>query len=147
METQAELLTADTELVQRNKHVVDTFFTALETQQFELLREVFAEHGRQLNPYVPAGFPPSFDGSEAIYRQYSSLPQQFGQMRFPRTIYATDDPNFLFVQFRGEIDIKAGGKYENDYLGTFRLQDGRIVEYTEYFNPLVMAKAFGIPLQ
>lgn len=67
-------------------------------------------------------------------------------MEFPRTIYATDDPDFIFVQFRGEIEIKAGGKYENDYLGTFRLKDGKITVYTEYFNQVVMAKAFGIKL-
>ena len=118
-------------LTERNRKVVNTFFVALETQNFALLREVFAEKGRQLNPYVPEGFPRSFD---------------VGAMKCPRTLFATEDPNFFFVKFRGEIDIKAGGKYENDYLGTFRLENGKVVEYTEYFNPIVMAKAFGIPL-
>jgi ketosteroid isomerase-like protein len=129
-----------------NKIVVDQFFVALETQQFELLKEIFAEDGRQLNPYAPEGFPKSFDGAEGIYKQYSGLTANFGQMKFPRTIYATDDPDFIFVQYRGEIAIKAGGKYENDYLGTFKLKDGKIIEYTEYFNQVVMAKAFGIKL-
>jgi ketosteroid isomerase-like protein len=130
-----------------NKQVVDNFFIALETQQFELLKEIFAENGRQLNPYVPEGFPASFDGAEGIYKQYSSLPQLFGQMKFPRTLFATEDPQFIFVKFRGVIEIKAGGTYENDYLGTFRLENGKIVEYTEYFNPIVMARAFGITLK
>ena len=129
-----------------NKVVVDRFFIALETQQFEILKEIFAANGRQLNPYAPEGFPKSFDGADGIYKQYSGLTANFGQMKFPRTIYATDDPDFIFVQFRGEIEIKAGGKYENDYLGTFRLKDGKIIEYTEYFNQVVMAKAFGIKL-
>ena len=132
--------------VAQNKKTVDNFFVALETENFELLKTVFATDGRQLNPYVPEGFPKSFDGSEAIYKQYSSLPQMFGQMKFPRTIYGTEDPNTLFVRFKGQIDIKAGGKYENDYLGIFKLKNSRIAEYTEYFNPLVMAKAFNIPL-
>jgi ketosteroid isomerase-like protein len=133
--------------MQTNQQVVDRFFVALETQQFEWLKDIFAENGRQLNPYVPEGFPRSFDGREAIYRQYSSLPQNFGQMKFPRTIHATEDPDFFFVVFKGDIEIKAGGKYENDYIGTFRLQNGQILEYTEYFNPLVMARAFGIELK
>jgi ketosteroid isomerase-like protein len=68
-------------------------------------------------------------------------------MKFPRTLYATEDPQFIFVKFRGIIEIRAGGTYENDYLGTFRLEKGKIVEYTEYFNPIVMARAFGIPLK
>jgi uncharacterized protein len=134
-------------VVETNRKVVNNFFVALETQQFEMLREVFAENGKQLNAYVPEGFPKSFDGAEGIYKQYSGLAANFGKMKFPRQIFATEDPNFFFVKFRGEIEIKAGGKYENDYLGTFRLENGKVVEYTEYFNQIVMAKAFGIALQ
>jgi uncharacterized protein len=134
-------------IIERNKKVVDNFFVALETQQFDLLKEVFATHGRQLNPYSPDGFPKSFDGAEGIYKQYSGLTANFGQMRFPRKIYATEDPNFFFVVFKGEIEILAGGKYENDYLGTFRLEDGQVIEYTEYFNQVVMARAFGLELK
>jgi uncharacterized protein len=125
---------------------VDSFFVALETQQLHMLKEVFAEKGRQLNPYAPEGFPKSFDGAEAIYKQYRGLTQNFGQMKFPRLILATEDPNFFFGQFKGKIDIRAGGRYENDYIATFRLEIGKIAEYTEYFNQVTMAKAFGIKL-
>lgn len=134
-------------LKEKNREVVENFFVALETQKFEMLKEVFAENGKQLNPYSPAGFPKSFDGAEAIYKQYSGLTANFGQMKFPRQIFATEDPNFFFVKFRGEIEIQAGGTYENDYLGTFKLENGKVVEYTEYFNQVVMAKAFGIELK
>jgi len=135
------------ELIDSNRKVVDNFFVALETQNFESLKEVFAKEGRQLNPYSPEGFPKSFDGSGSIYKQYSGLTANFGQMKFPRQIFATEDPNFFFVKFKGEIEIKAGGKYENDYLGTFKLEEGKVVEYTEYFNQVVMAKAFNIKLK
>ncbi|MBC7937259.1 MAG: PhzA/PhzB family protein [Rhizobacter sp.] len=134
-------------LTENNRKVVDNFFIALETQKFEILKDVFAENGKQLNPYSPAGFPKSFDGAEGIYKQYSGLTANFGQMKFPRQIFATEDPNFFFVKFKGEIEIKAGGKYENDYLGMFKLENGKVVEYTEYFNQIVMAKAFGIDLK
>jgi ketosteroid isomerase-like protein len=129
-----------------NKKIVNTFFVALETQQFDLLKDIFASDGKQLNPYAPDGFPKSFDGTEGIYKQYSGLTANFSKMTFPRKIYATEDPDFFFVQFRGEIEIIGGGNYENDYLGTFRLKDGKIIEYTEYFNQVVMAKAFNIQL-
>jgi len=134
-----------TELVEQNRKIVDNFFIALETQKFEILKEVFAKNGKQLNS--PEGFPKSFDGSETIYNQYSGLTANFGQMKFPRQIFATEDPNFFFVKFKGEIVIKAGGKYENDYLGTFKLENGQVIEYTEYFNQIVMAKAFNIDLK
>lgn len=131
---------------EQNRHTVDQFFVALETQQFSILKDIFAVDGRQLNPYAPDGFPKSFDGAEAIYQQYSGLTAHFGQMRFPRQIMATEDPDFFLVTFKGQIEIKAGGTYENDYVGTFRLKEGKIVAYTEYFNQLVMARAFGLKL-
>ncbi|MEO1050724.1 MAG: nuclear transport factor 2 family protein [Bacteroidota bacterium] len=130
----------------KNKEIVEQFFQALETENFEVLLDIFHPEGRQLNPYVPAGFPMSFEGSYAIYTQYRSLPNMFSSMKFPRKIVATEDPDLFYVEFKGEIDIKGGGTYKNDYLGTFRLKDGKIIEYTEVFNPLVMAKAFNIPL-
>lgn len=135
------------EIIEKHRKVVDNFFIALETQKFEMLKEIFAENGKQLNPYSPEGFPKSFEGSESIYKQYSGLTNNFGQMKFPRQIFATEDPNFFFVKFRGEIEIKAGGKYENDYIGTFKLENGKVVEYIEYFNQVVMAKAFNIDLK
>lgn len=134
-------------LAETNRKVVDNFFVALEAQKFDILKEVFAKDARQLNPYSPAGFPKSFDGAEAIYKQYSGLAANFGQMKFTRQIFATEDPNFFFVKFKGEIEIKTGGIYENDYLGTFKLANGKVVEYTEYFNQIAMAKAFGIELK
>ena len=134
-------------ITEQNRQVVDNFFIALETQKFDMLKDVFATEGKQLNPYAPNGFPKSFDGAEGIYKQYSGLTANFGQMKFPRQIFSTEDPNFFFVKFRGEIEIKKGGKYENDYLGTFRLENGKVVEYTEYFNQVVMANQFGIELK
>ena len=134
-------------LREQNKALVNQFFEALETQDFEILKEIFAEDAKQLNPYSPEGFPKSFDGAEAIYKQYSGLTANFGQMKFPREIMATENPNFIFVKFKGQIQIKSGGKYENDYLGTFLVAKGKIVEYTEYFNQIVMAKAFNIELK
>lgn len=134
------------QLIMENKQVIDEFFNALETQQFEKLNDLFAEDARQLNPYVPKGFPTSIDGVEAIYKQYSGLPEIFGQMKFPREIYATEDPKLFVVKFTGAIEIKAGGTYENDYVGLFKVENGKIKEYIEYFNPIVMAKAFNLSL-
>jgi uncharacterized protein len=129
-----------------NREVVESFFQALESQNFEILKEIFHENGKQLNPFAPSSFPSSFDGAEGMYKQYSGLTANFGQMSFPREIYSTENPDFFFVKFRGVIQILAGGTYENDYIGTFLLEDGKIKEYTEYFNQITMSKAFNVPL-
>ena len=83
------------ELIEKNRKVVDNLFVALESRKFEMLTDVFAESGKQLNPYSPEGFPKSFDGAEGIYKQYRGLAANFGQMNFPRQILVTEDPNFF----------------------------------------------------
>ncbi|BAU14388.1 hypothetical protein LEP3755_49350 [Leptolyngbya sp. NIES-3755] len=129
-----------------NRDSVEAYFVALETGKFEVLREIFAEDARQIMPYAFGDFPRSFDGREGIYKQYSSLPKLFSKMSFPRTIYPTENPNVLFVQFKGDIEIRAGGRYQNDYVGIFRFENGLIKEYTEYFNPILVSKAFNVPI-
>jgi hypothetical protein len=40
--------------------------------------------------------------------------------------------------------VKATGRpYNNTYVGRYVIRKGRIVEYDEYFNPLVLLSAFG----
>ncbi|NJM88223.1 MAG: SnoaL-like domain-containing protein [Hydrococcus sp. RU_2_2] len=131
---------------QTNREKVESFFIALETGRFEILKEIFAEDAQQINPYSWGQFPKSFNGREGIYQQYSSLPQTFGKMSFPRTIYATENPDVIFVQFKGDIEIKAGGRYQNDYIGIFKFENGLIKEYYEYFNPILVSKAFNVPI-
>jgi uncharacterized protein len=129
-----------------NRDAVEAYFIALETGKFEALREIFAEDARQIMPYSFGDFPRSFDGREGIYNQYRSLPEMFSKMSFPRTIYPTENPNVLFVQFKGDIEIRNGGRYQNDYVGIFRFENGLIKEYTEYFNPILVSKAFNVPI-
>jgi ketosteroid isomerase-like protein len=129
-----------------NREVVEAYFTALETGRFEVLQEIFAEDARQIMPYAFGDFPKSFDGREGIYQQYSTLPNLFSRMSFPRTIYATENPDVLFVQFRGDIEIRDGGRYQNDYIGIFQFENGLIKEYTEYFNPILVSQAFNVPI-
>jgi len=136
----------ESKLREKNRKVINAFYVGVENQKFDIIKEVFAENAKQLIPYAPDGFPKSLNGSDAIYKQFSGLTAYFVQMKFPRQIFSTEDPNFFFVKFKGDMDVKGGGKYENDYIGTFKFQDGKIVEYAEYFNPIVMAKAFNIKL-
>lgn len=137
---------AQSTAVETNRDKVEAYFVALETGRFEALREIFAEDAKQLMPYSFGDFPSSFEGREGIYRQYSSLPEIFGKMAFPRTIYPTENPDVLFVQFSGDIEIKAGGRYQNDYIGIFKFENGLIKEYTEYFNPILVSRAFNVPI-
>ena len=126
---------------------VREFFAALEAMDVDRFLKVWHERGVQVMPFALEGFPSLLDGREAVKRQYESLPKNFTAMRFPAlSIYPTQDPGVFWATWRGEIQIKASGRmYNNNYAGMFKLRDGRLVEFHEYFNPIVLMQAFGDP--
>ena len=131
-----------------NRAVVEAFFAALEAKDLDRFLAVWADTGRQVMPFAPAGFPQELVGKAAISQQYGSLPENYVSMQFPRTIHDGANPEHFFVEYRGEIVVKATGKpYNNTYIGVFQVQNGQIVQFTEYFNPIVLNEAFGQDLQ
>jgi ketosteroid isomerase-like protein len=125
--------------------VVREFFAALETMDIERFLKIWDERGVQIMPFAPAGFPQRLEGRAAIRQQYEGLPKNFASMKFPDLqIYRTADPAVVWATWRGEIPIEATGKpYNNRYAGLFKLRDGRVIEFHEYFNPLILLEAFG----
>ncbi|HEU4471366.1 MAG TPA: nuclear transport factor 2 family protein [Flavisolibacter sp.] len=126
---------------------VENFFSSLEKLDIPSFLHVWNEDGKQLMPLSPEGFPKELDGKEAVYNQYKGLPQNFLSMSFPRKVFATESPDKLIVQYAGSIPLKAGGRYDNNYVGIFEIKNGRIDRFTEYFDPFILARAFGIKLQ
>lgn len=131
-----------------NRKLVSNFFSRLEAFDIPGFVAQFAEDGRQLMPFSPPGFPQQLEGRAAILNQYRGLPENFSTMRFPDlVIHDLADPAKFFVTYRGEIALKAGGRYDNRYAGLFTIRNGQISEFVEYFDPLVLQKAFGAQLQ
>lgn len=126
---------------------VDKFFARLEGMDIPGFLKVWADGGQQIMPLSPKGFPTQLDGKEAIHNQYKGLPENFASMRFPHEIFPTADPNTVIVKYTGEIALKAGGRYDNIYIGVFETRDGQVTQFTEYFDPEILATAFGIKLQ
>jgi ketosteroid isomerase-like protein len=132
----------------RNREVIRAFFRKLEAFDIDGFALLFAPDGRQLMPFSPDGFPTRLDGRAAVFEQYRALPQSFTSMKFPDLrIIDGLDPSPFIATFRGEIQLRAGGRYDNTYAGVFVIRDGQIAEYTEYFNPITLVRAFGVKLQ
>ncbi|MEM8535774.1 MAG: nuclear transport factor 2 family protein [Chloroflexota bacterium] len=125
------------------EHIVEQFFTALETMDMDTFFALWADDGRQEMPFAPDGFPRELNGIDAIRRQYGGLPDAYDGMNFPRTIRSLRETGWVFVEYQGEISLKSGGTYNNDYCGSFHVVDGKIVLFREFFNPIILQSAFG----
>ena len=124
--------------------VARRFLSGLEAMDVDAALSCFADDGVQEMPFAPPGFPDRLDGMAALRRQYGGLPEAYASMAFDVTgEHAMADPQWVLLEYRGSIEQRDGGRYDNDYAGLFRVVDDRIVLFREYFNPLVLQAAFG----
>jgi ketosteroid isomerase-like protein len=93
-------------------------------------------------PYAPPGVPEELHGLDA--RDALTKSRQ-GQERFEWkdvVVTATEDPELLITTARSEVLLKSGGTYANRYVMLTRLRDGKVLDHTEYFNPLPVIELF-----
>ena len=129
------------------KSAVRAFFKALESEDVDQIVALFAEGASHINPYASGLFPDGAMGREAIREYWTPVFPNFDGMSFPiEEIYTMEDPNMVFVKYKGKIKLKnSAGTYENDYFSTFKFdEEGLITEYVEIFNPIVAARGFGM---
>ena len=140
--TSPELQKMEKEKMTRTQNIetVKKFLRLLEQEKIEEFSELYAENGKQINPYHSGLFPPEIDGKKNIYDFWINVPGNFDGMQ-PKAVRA-----FAETALKGKIKLKNNaGMYENDYLCLFYFNDqGKILEYHEYFNPLTAAKGFGL---
>ena len=151
MEVQIETLKTEykqmTTIATNNKNTVKTFFTALTAEDANAVAELFAENAEHINPYHSGLFPTGAKGKTAIQNYWVPVFPNFDGMVFQiEALYAMEDPNIVFVKYKGDIKLKNNaGVYSNDYYSTFKFDDdGKIIEYVEIFNPIVAARGFGL---
>ena len=132
---------------EQNKNTVRQFFEALENENVDSLVNLFAKEGKHVNPYHSGLFPTGANGKEEIRAYWTPVFPNFDGMEFPiEEIYAMENPNMVYVKFKGIIKLKnEAGYYKNDYYSTFKFnKNGEIIEYVEIFNPIIAAKGFGL---
>ena len=131
----------------QNKVSVRAFFKALEAENIDAIVDLFAVDAKHINPYHSGLFPEGANGKKGIRNYWTPVFPNFDGMAFPiEEIYAMEDPNMVYVKYKGHIKLKDNaGVYSNDYYSTFKFDaTGKITEYVEIFNPIVAARGFGL---
>jgi ketosteroid isomerase-like protein len=93
-------------------------------------------------PYAPPGVPEELHGLDA---RDALVRSREGQERFEWkdvVVTATEDPALLVTTARSEVLLKGGGTYANRYVMLTRFRDGKVLDHTEYFNPLPILEMF-----
>lgn len=132
---------------QKTEAAVREFLDALEQKDMQKFASVWAEDAIQDMPYAPEGFPQRLVGKNNLIKHYAAWPENSGDADFTSQLvfYPMQNPEMVFVEFKGDVDIvPTGRKYNQHYGGLFHVENGKIKLFREYFNPEPFKYAFGI---
>lgn len=96
-------------------------------------------------PFAPDGAVRELRGRSALaaYLPKANALLGFESMSAALAHRSTDGETF-FLEFtcKGQ-GVETGERYDQDYISVVRVQNGRIVQYRDYWNPLILLKAVG----
>jgi|Tabmets5t2r1_1033131.scaffolds.fasta_scaffold00351_3 ketosteroid isomerase-like protein len=129
----------------QNIKSIHVFLNLLEQKDLNAWINLWDENGQQIHPYAPKGFPRILSGKNTIFHHWSGVPNAYGRITFSdRETYPTLDPDVIYIEFRGEIEVLANNKnYNNKYCCRFTFSKGKILSYVEYFDPIILLESLG----
>lgn len=96
-------------------------------------------------PYAPAGSVTEVRGKAklAAYLAKVGTLIVFDVMEMPVTHASKDGETFVIEFSCKGRGVATGARYDQSYISVLRVCDGRIVQYRDYWNPLVLLSAVG----
>ncbi|WP_433221178.1 nuclear transport factor 2 family protein [Dactylosporangium sp. CS-047395] len=123
--------------------VVEQLLRASLAQDMETFISLFAPDGFIEWPYRPDGVPGRLEGRDQV-REFL-IGQAGALVKFDEyrntVIYETTDPQVAIVEYEayGTV-IPTGAPLHQTIIAVLRIQDGLVVSYRDYLNPLVLAE-------
>ncbi len=118
-----------------------SFLRHLEALDVDAAAACFAPDGEQELPFAPDALPRRLDGVTALQWRYGG-PDPVGLRFDVHAVRPLADPEWVLLEYHGCAEQRDGSRYENDYVGLFRVRDGLIVLLREYFDPLPFQRHF-----
>lgn len=95
-------------------------------------------------PYAPPGVPTEFRGRDVVQQAMSASATRRSRLKLDNVVLLrTEDPELLVATATGGAVMNSGKVYRNSYVIFVRIRDGRVIEHTEYLDPLRVMEAWG----
>lgn len=126
-----------------NTETVRKMYEAMSKKDIKTWISFWAKDGVQYLPYSPEGFPKSVAGKDSLESIYTNLIAGYGNLNYTHIdIEPMANPNKVLVRWGVDIELKGKTKhYQNELIGLFEFEHGKVKAFTEYFNPLRFADA------
>jgi ketosteroid isomerase-like protein len=94
-------------------------------------------------PFSPPGLPTELVGLPACQEASAGLWQSFKSFAWTELdIFEAQQSNLVFATAKSRAETLWGAIYVNHYCFKIRIDDGKIIEQTEFFNPLPVMTVF-----
>jgi ketosteroid isomerase-like protein len=133
------------ELAKQNIAVFQRWFDAANTNDVEARRELYHQDIVHELPWTLDPFPKVIQGFDNVMA-FSESVRNFGSAPkfYDISIHAfLDDPNELYAEYKSNWDLASGRPYSNDYIARARIEDGKIIMFREWPDPLRLLEALG----
>jgi uncharacterized protein len=125
--------------------VARLFLGSLARADLDAWPALVAEDVVMMFPFAPPGLPRkcvSRAQCAATVSSFFSLVQRFEWHDLD--LHAGMEPELVFGTARSEVTTVAGRPYRNDYCFILRVENDKVSEYREYFDPLPAIEAFAL---
>jgi ketosteroid isomerase-like protein len=127
----------------QNAEIIRTLFASVSANNYDDMARLFAEDIEFETPFAPDDYAMHVVGRGPLKEALARISSTFAQVVFKvdRT-YAGADGETIVVEYHSHATVKRTGKpYANRYVGIFRIRDGTIALWCEYYNPEVLTSA------
>jgi len=97
-------------------------------------------------PYRPPGVPARLQGRTQIHSYLTEAAKGFIKFDEYRNVvvHETTDPEVIIVEYEADGTVVAtGAPFHQTVIAVFRVQNGRVLSYRDYINPLPLMEALG----
>jgi ketosteroid isomerase-like protein len=135
---------ADAELRRANVTVIQRYLDAWSVLDISAIETALHPEVELELGYAAPGVPDTVRGKASVMEFMRNVPSVVAPMNFFAIEISTlEDPAELFAAYRGDSRVLATDKpYRNRYLTRARVENGLILRYAEFSDPLIFMEAF-----
>ena len=127
-----------------SREIVEQMLRAGREMDIETVVGLMAPDGYVEWPYRPPGVPARLQGRAEIRRYLTEAAKAFIRLDEYRNVvvHETTDPEVIIVEYEayGTV-VRTGVPFQQIVIAVFRVQNGQILSYRDYINPLPLVEA------
>lgn len=120
----------------RNTSILHSYLNLFASLEFEQWGELWTDNGQFTIPY-PIDRPMAIAGKETLVNHFNAFKPMVAQMHYSNIeVIQTIDPNRFVVRMNNYVKAINNYEYSNLLVWFVKVENGKIAEIEEYFDPI-----------